>query len=306
LEGSERVAATSNGAQAMKPAYAALRATPLSPKIIRQVRELHDRTVSLSREVSGARGRSARRDRREARQAETDLLRILGFDNYEQFSAAAAAANAPGPATRELSVVKTKPQTSAASLDAKQTEAALLRVLRREGRPREMPQETNAAGRTSGTQATSAADIDELHARISAFEEESSEARFELRRLRDQMRAMPAADDSPSAGDLGEAARDAAAGFIEAARELRSLAELLRDERREITLLAATARAEAQHMLEAARSDAQRVRDEAAADARATLDEARIEAVALTRSAISAVDGLRRLAGDHAPSADDS
>ena len=80
----------------MKPADAVSRSSDLAPKIVDEVRELHARTVSLGRDVNGARGRRARRERRQAREAETDLLRVLGFASYEQFVGAI-----DGPATRD-------------------------------------------------------------------------------------------------------------------------------------------------------------------------------------------------------------
>src|SRR4051812_27467973 len=85
----------------MKPVDGSARASALSPKIIDEVLELHDRTVRLGRGVSGSRGRRARKERREAREAETDLLRVLGFSNYEEFVAVVGEPDAPDPEAAE-------------------------------------------------------------------------------------------------------------------------------------------------------------------------------------------------------------
>ena len=296
----------------MKPADAVSRSSGLSPKIVDEVRELHERAVRLGRDVSGARGRRARRERREAREAETDLLRVLGFANYNEF---VVAIDGPALLDRhepdevappELSLVETVPDEPApadapvadVALDARRTEAALLRVLRSERR---------------GEPARAAADehpadeLADLHARIAVFEEELAETRFELRRVRDELRgraAVPARSDADTAAPGGDAPAvlDAPPEVLDAlaqtAAELRALGESLRAERMELAGLAATARAEAERLLAQARADAQRIRDDAAAEANALLDQARAEAVALTRNAISTVDGLRQLAAE--------
>jgi hypothetical protein len=111
---------------------------------------------------------------------------------------------------------------------------------------------------------------------------------------------IPAPDDTTSAGP----AVDAGAALVEATRELRSLGEVLRQERAEITALGVRSRADAEEILECARIDAQRIRAEAAAEARAMLEEARTAAVALTRNAIVTVDGLHRIAAENSGAAD--
>jgi hypothetical protein len=66
----------------------AARPLVVTPRVLAEVRGLHDRAASLAREAGNMRGRQARRERRDACEAERDLLRVLGFGNYEQFEAA--------------------------------------------------------------------------------------------------------------------------------------------------------------------------------------------------------------------------
>jgi cell division septum initiation protein DivIVA len=297
----------------VSPADAVSRPAPLAPKIVSEVRELHERCAELARD---GRGRKGRRDRREAREAETDLLRALGFANYEAFMAVVGARNADldGIASDDFPLAEEQPDEpereapglslveppAPSALDAKETEAALIRVIRGEGRTPRPPRPT-----PNDDAQPSAELIADLHARVAAFEEELAETRFELRRVRDELRSRSDSPPIPESPDLSGAVREAAAGLAVAAGEMRSLCELLREERGELAALAATARANAEQLLQLARVDAQRVTDEAAAEARAVLDQARAEAVALTRNAISTVDGLRRLASEERAAPDD-
>jgi hypothetical protein len=148
--------------------------------------------------------------------------------------------------------------------------------------------------------------VDEFRTRVALFEEELAETRFELLTLRDRVRGIvreAAADpdtDREPGEDVDGAVPAAAAALIQAAAELRGLCELLREERAALAVLGADARAEAERVLERARLDARQLSDEAATQARAVLDRAGADALALTRNAISTVDGLRRLADESA------
>jgi hypothetical protein len=290
------------------PTETVARTTPLAPKLIAEVRDLHDRNVALTREAGGPRGRRGRRERREARDAENDLLRALGFASYEAFLAYVDGPPKPAPgvltpAPAIVSLVD-EPATAgpATALDAEETEAALLRVLRGERRTAE-PAPVDDDGsifdeRVHGL--TSSGGLADLHARIAYFEEELAETRFELGRVRDRLRKAPDADEPEPASPITGGAE----ALVQAAAELRSLCDLLRTERAEVASLGANARAEAEQILASARLDAQRLRDEAATAARAVLDQASADAVALTRNAISTVDGLRRLAEEEHGGAD--
>jgi hypothetical protein len=281
---------------------ATTRTTPLAPRLVAEVRDLHDRNVSLSRDAGGPRGRRGRRERREARDAENDLLRALGFPSYEAFVAYVDPPKpppaAPAGVAATLSLVDELPESrsgSTAALDAEETEAALLRVLNG-GRqtPEPAPAGDDRAVDDELVRRAAPGGLADLHARIAYFEEELAETRFELGRMRDRLRNAP----DPGEPEQPNAIPVAAEALVQAAAELRSLCELLRTERTELLALGANARAQAEQILESARLDAQLLRDEAATAARAVLDQASADAVALTRNAISTVDGLRRLAGE--------
>jgi hypothetical protein len=287
------------------------RTTPLAPKLVSEVRDLHDRNVALSRDAGGPRGRRGRRERREARDAENDLLRVLGFPSYEAFvlyvdgpvKAAPAAASADTGVT--LSLVDELPEraSGSAALDPEETEAALLRVLHGErARPDHVVVVSDADPDDAVSPPPSPGGLADLHARIAYFEEELAETRFELGRVRDRVRNVPDADEPDGEGAIPAAAE----ALVQAAAELRSLCELLRTERAELASFGANARAEAERILDAARYDAQQLRDEAASTARAVLDQASADAVALTRNAISTVDGLRRLAAEQGGRTDET
>jgi hypothetical protein len=285
------------------PAETTARATPLGPRLIAEVRDLHDRNVALSRDAGGPRGRRGRRQRKDARDAENDMLRVLGFPTYEAFltfvdgpsEPVASPVTSGGGATLSL-VEQPAAASSAAGLDAEETEAALLRVLHGERRgPGSVPVDDEPSVADDEVRGLVApGGLADLHARIAYFEEELAETRFELGRMRDRLRGAPEDDETEPANPI-PAAADA---LVQAAAELRSLCELLRTERAEIAAFGANARGQAEQILEAARLDAQLLRDEAATAARAVLDQASADAVALTRNAISTVEGLRRIAGE--------
>ena len=306
----------------MRPADAFSRPEPLAPKIVNEVRELHERCASLDRDGTGMRGRRARRERREAREAETDLLRVLGFANYSEFVAVVAAGDDAERSALGLALVEPSYDVDAAAtaaddadappvpdadvaLEARRTEAALLRVLNSERRgPAPDPRTDAPRGAADAvTDAASGPALADVHSRIAVFEEELAEARFELRRMKDELRGRrespePAVPATTAPDTTGMAVHDAAAALVRAASELQSLGEMLRTERAELVELVAVSRAQAEQLFEQARADAQRIRDDAAAEADALLEKARADAVALTRNALSTIDGLRLLAAE--------
>jgi hypothetical protein len=286
--------------------------TPLGPRLIAEVRDLHDRNVALSREAGGPRGRRGRRQRREARDAENDMLRVLGFPSYEAFlthvdgppPVHAALTSGTG---MTLSLVEEPPAATASSaateLDAEETEAALLRILHGERRgTAPVPVDEPSIAEDEVPRLPPPGGLADLHARIAYFEEELAETRFELGRMRDRLCKAP--DPDPDEAEGANPIPAAAEALVQAAAELRCLCELLRTERAEIAALGGNARAQAEQILEAARLDAQLLREEAATAARAVLDQASADAIALTRNAISTVEGLRRLAGEDQGRAD--
>jgi len=270
------------------------RAVVLSPKIVGEVRELHQRCAELTRSPRAKRGRRGRRERRDASDAENDLLRVLGFESYAAFEGAvrgdSAEPRSPEPRLRPpLELARSAPELSlvsgaaaATSLEARQTEAALLRVLRSRGRDQE----------------PMAADVEGLHARIGACEEELAGARFELLALRDIARARPG--PWSIAGAAGEAAplHDGSPGYAAVLAELGSLLEALRRERAELTTLHADVQRQAAEILERARRDAEQERAHAHSEAARILSRARGDARALSRDAFAVVEGLRRIASD--------
>ena len=157
------------------------------------------------------------------------------------------------------------------------------------------------AANGAGTRAAADGPADlvaDLHARVSVFEEEMAETRFELRSVRDELRAR-SNGAAPVASAPDPPTQDAALAVAQVAAEMRSLCELLREERAAVAALGTTARAQAELVLDVARLDAQAVRDAGRGRrVRLVLDQARADAVALTRNAISTVDGLRQLAAE--------
>jgi hypothetical protein len=292
------------------------RPAPLAPKIVSEVHELHQRNVELARDGGGLRLRN-RRERREAKEAESDLLRVLGFDSYEAFQTRVVEvpddlprADDEGAAVPPALALVDNAATES-ELDAQKTEAALLRVLRANAPQVAVPDRAlNREGHRAPHAGVEPGDLDQLRRRIAYFEEELAETRFELINMRDRVRTLLCESEAEAEAKSKSKADDvhlvdgavpaAAAALVQAAGELRALCEVLRDERAQIAALGADARAESERMLERARVEAQRLGDEAASQARALLDQASADAVALTRNAISTVDGLRRLADDAA------
>ncbi len=68
-------------------------------------------------------GRRARRELREARQAEADLLRVLGFENYDEFASTAE----PIPPSATMKQQTSQPRPEAARSDADESIDALCR-----------------------------------------------------------------------------------------------------------------------------------------------------------------------------------
>jgi hypothetical protein len=250
----------------MNGADAGVRGIALTPKVIAEVEELHGRSEEIERETGG-RGRRARHELRVAREAESDLLRVLGFESYGQFATVvAAAASAPSTPAPQVAADAPVAESRAEDLarDAEQTEAGLLNVLRTLHAVDDQPGEI----------------VEVPPAPVAVSDPDA-----------------PVAVDTPDDDRVEVVVEAAAVALLQATQELRALGELLRDERAEITALGARSRAVADEILAEARRDAQRIRDEAAAEAR-ELDDARAAAMALTRNAIVTVDGLRRLAAE--------
>ena len=272
----------------MEPTEVVARPLALTPRLLAEVRGLHDRTERLARDGGKGRGRQARRERRDAREAENDLLRVLGFASYAQFAAAV------GEAPREATDPVVDVERSAPARDPKPGDGSRLPVSRNGVLGPARPDQ----GRRNGALRRDAAargGVEDLHSRVAAAEEELAEARFELRNVRDELRGLRGAPAPPEV-DGGGLTVPAAADLAEAARELRALCELLREERAELAALGERGRAEAERIVAQARLDAQREREEAAIEASALFARARAEASALTRNAVSTVEGLRRLA----------
>jgi uncharacterized protein YhaN len=81
----------------------------MAPKVIEEMNNLHARSQELAGNVPILGGRRARRELRDARQAERDLLRVLGFDSYEEFASTA-------PETPPLPTVEATSPRSAADV----------------------------------------------------------------------------------------------------------------------------------------------------------------------------------------------
>ena len=143
----------------------------LSPKIVAEVRALHAAATELAQHGNAFIGRRSRRDARDARHAEADLLRILGFDDYDEFAQATSETDVPHAVERLGHRADSAPLRIVAERnhEASQAAAAL-----------EWPA-TNRDAR-----------IDELRLRVEECEEELAEARFEVRRQRDVVRELQA------------------------------------------------------------------------------------------------------------------
>jgi hypothetical protein len=263
---------------------------PLAPRIVAQVRELHENVVVLSQQAGGFASRQGRRELKEARQSESDLLRVLGFDSYDEFE-------------RAVSTVGVDDEAVVIVLD-------------------DVPGQGQRAGRLTPddaapseieARAARAGDLDGFRVRVGAFEEELAEVRFELMRMRDELVGMrerlTAAESRPASSD--RASEDSAAERLAAklettfgdlarslaatAAELSALFGHLQRERAELTSAAEQVRSEGARVVQAALADAEQARADAAAHAREMLDDARSQATAITRDAMVTLEGLRRL-----------
>jgi hypothetical protein len=293
------------------------RSGPLAPKIVAQVRELHETVVALSGNTSGFGSRQARRELKEARQSESDLLRVLGFQSYDEFVRVLAEGGELGEAANdstgcdgEVVVVidEAADGTATTRLDeARRTEVELRRVVD------DMTKKADAAGSPSRARSS---ELDEFRERVGAFEEELAEVRFELLRMRDEligMRERLSTIDSPlAAGSAAASATDSGAdvhlaagldsrfgdltrSLAQTVAELTALFGQVRQERADLAAAGQHAREEAERVVAAAVADANRTREDAAAEARRILDDARAQAIALTRDAIVTIEGLRRV-----------
>jgi len=288
-----------NGSDAMP------RGVALTPKVIAEVQDLHTRITELD-SGAGGRGRKVRHELRMAREAEQDLLRVLGFESYGQFSTVVAAfasasdpapAAAPAPAEEHApaeepeAAARTEPAEGSLAHEAEQTEAELLNVLR--SRTADDPPPVEVAEQAEETFDESF----ELRVRVAALEAELGRAGFELQEMRAEFGAR---DESRATADAAGVAAvvEAAAGLVQATQELRSLGELLREERAAVEALGAESRVVAEQILDDARRDAQRTRDEAEAHSRVMLEEARAAAIEVTREAVVTVAGLRSIAAE--------
>jgi len=285
-----------NGSEAVQ------RGVALTPKVIAEVQELHARIAELDG-GAGGRGRKVRHELRMAREAEQDLLRVLGFDSYHQFSTVVAAfasasepapvhTDAPAPEPEAAASVESTPPAPSLADEAKQTEAELLNLLR----SRTADDELVEVEIEIETEATFD-EAFELRVRVAALEAELGRAGFELQEMRAELVAREEVRAHADAAGVS-AVVDAAAGLVQATQELKALGELLRDERARIESLGAETRQLAEQMLDDARREAQRTRDEADAHAHALLEEARSAAIEVTRTARGTLAGLRNIAAE--------
>jgi len=250
------------------------------PRIAAEVRELHSRVVGLEQETGRFRGRRFRRDLRDARHAEADLLRVLGYTNYDDF------ATASGGATGETTTDPAEPTVVDPAKDARETEERLLRILGRADREPASPTGVPTTGSVLGDAGSpappprDAVDVDELYRRIGALEEEVAEARFELQRIGQAFdtRRWTNDDDSIRCDSEPEGAK-----LLELLDEVSSLLAGMRHERAELATLKLSAWEEAE-----------RLRSEAANEARDLLQRAQHEAMALAKEALRAIELLVR------------
>jgi hypothetical protein len=135
----------------------------ISPKIVGELRELHAHAEEIANAVGPLSNRRARRELREARHAESDLLRVLGFDSFDEFDAATTDVEAPVLRAVEPVTLAPEPPTQS---------------------PRQNPLMQQ--------------EVDALRARVGLIEEELAEARFELKELREGGRTAnpPTHDDA--------------------------------------------------------------------------------------------------------------
>jgi hypothetical protein len=123
----------------------------LAPKVIAEMNDLHARSQELASDVRRLGGRRARRELRDARQAESDLLRVLGFDGYDDFVS-----------TTQTMTPETPPEVE---LPASRPYAEVV---------------------VEDSHAT----IDELWRRLAACEEEIAQARHAMALLRDDLKTV--------------------------------------------------------------------------------------------------------------------
>jgi hypothetical protein len=259
---------------------------PLSPRIVAEVRELHENVVALSQQAGGFPSRPGRRELKDARQSENDLLRVLGFDSYDEFE-------------RVVNIVGVEDESVAAGGYHDEAVIVLDEVVNDRSPVAEL--------------VTNPTELDAFRGRVGAFEEELAEVRFELMRMRDELVGMrerlAAAESRPASVD--RASEDSAAERLAAklettfgdlahslaatAAELSSLFGQLQRERAELTSTAEHVRNECERVVQAALADAEQARADAATSARQILDEARSQATAMTRDALVTLEGLRRL-----------
>jgi predicted nucleic acid-binding Zn-ribbon protein len=297
-----------------------------APRIVEQVRELHATVVELSQQVGGFASRQGRRELKEARQSESDMLRVLGFESYEEFQRVVGEVGVVSPEERDDVVVLDEALLDEALPEESPT-VATLEVQR-------VVQDMTKGRRSTDNPSRASARADELdgfRGRVGAFEEELAEVRFELTRMREELVGMrerlasvdvrdavapapaPAArtvDDTAAerlATRLESTFADLAQSLASTAAELTALFGQLHRERTELSGIAQRAREEADRLLRDALDDAQRARDAATADARQIVAEAQAQAGALTRDAMVTFEGLRRLhEADEADAAGDA
>ncbi|HEV7525799.1 MAG TPA: hypothetical protein VGP92_12590 [Acidimicrobiia bacterium] len=280
----------------------------LTERIVGEVEALHRHASGAAAAIKPLSGRRARRSLRAAREAESDMLRVLGFDSYADFAGAVGKrALTAVPGRFDASIGKPAPDVDL--VEAQNTEAALLRVLHR------LDDDNGPARRTRPHEAVALRPVsdepgrgvvDELRGRVAAFEEELAESRFELRSMRDELRGRRRSSPENPPAEIGGLLQDTATGLAQAAAELRALGELLRAERAELVAFVERARSEAERTLEQARVEAEATRENAAADARRVFERALDDAVATTRAAFATIDDSRRTAPETASAVEPS
>ena len=295
----------------MTPADAAARGAPLAPKIVNELRELHDRGESMAREGNrtpwpqGA-VRSAGRCTKprpiccasSASRATTSSSRTSGRAP-EDASVDVSVIDLEQEARDETATLRRSPVRRRPSHRSRAVAGTAERRLPRECRgTRSRGARAEVIAVPSPTTRGSSAISWPISTRVAGFEEELAETRFELRtsatrsaparprrarrcrRRESRPCRMPRPAWRRSRSRCGHCVSCCAKSGPRWPRSARRRAP--RPSRCSTD----------------ARLDAQRVRDAAAADARAVLDRARADAVALTRNAISTVDGLRQLAAE--------
>jgi hypothetical protein len=253
----------------------------------------------------GFSSRQARRDLKEARQSESDLLRVLGFENYDEFELAVNSEATDGNGADSNGAPDVEEHRE--SVEHPDVEDDFVIVLD-EGNRQDVRDLDLVALEQETAAVTTRGELDGFRIRVGAFEEELAEVRFEMMRIRDAlvgMRERLAVAESPErreetaserlAARLEATFTDLARSLSDTAAELTNLFGQLQDQRAELAEAGVRARAEAERVLQMAIDDANRARDEAAEQARQIVDDARAEAGALARDARVTFEGLRRL-----------